>query len=50
MIFRVDIFLFHALGFKLETNRMKIFGLSWMLEFINIDKWTFLHHGNFTLG
>ena len=38
----------HALGFKLGINRMKIFGLSWMLEFINIDKWTFLHHGNFT--
>ena len=33
----------HALGFKLGINRMKIFGLSWMLEFINIDKWTFLH-------
>ena len=38
----------HAIGFKLGLHKIKPIGLSWILEYINIDKWVYLHHGNFT--
>ena len=38
----------HAIGFKLGLNHIKPIGLSWIFEYVNINKCVYLHHGNFT--
>ena len=38
----------HALGYKFGLHSLQNNPFSWLLEYVEINKWTYLHHGNKT--